>query len=174
MNPRFSLAPFLLHHDFLQRKVSAESGPARGEGCNLILMKRLLQPMLHFLFLLDSLFRLSRAQADRKAKSFPAVSLPGKSQPPPQLHLQAVHTQNGCSSLWVGMESSGSRFSFSHPACPGSPSAFIFCGISLSHSSVQIQGGLLRVSYAWNGSWGGKRPVCMRRGPVGPQCLFFC
>lgn len=72
------------------------------------------------------------------------------------------------------MESSGSCFSFSHSACPGSPSAFLFCGILLLHSSVQIQGGLQCVSYAWNGSWGGKWTVCMRRGSFGPQCLFFC
>lgn len=154
--------------------MSGESRLTVGERRYLIPMKRLLLSMPYFLFLLDSLFHLSHAQVDIKAESFPVVFLPEKSQPPPQLHLQALHTQNGCSSLWVGMESSGSCFSFSHPACPGSPSAFIFCGILLLHSSVQIQGGLLCVSYAWNGSWGGKWPVCMRRGPVGPQCLFFC
>lgn len=170
----FSLAPFLLHHDFLQRKVSAESRLGVGEGCNLILMKRFLQYALFPISFGFPLSPVSHAQADIKAESFPAVFLPGKSQTPPWLHLQALRTQNGCSSLWVGMESSGSCFSFSHPACPGSPSAFIFCGILLLHSSVQIQGGLLCASYAWNGSWGGKWPVCMRRGPVGPQCLFFC
>lgn len=172
------MAPFLLHHDFLQRKVSAENRLAVGRGCNLLMMKKAftlysLCFISHFFWILW-FFSPSHAQAYVKAESFPAAFLPGKSQPPPQLHLQALCTQNGCSSLWVGMESSGSCFSFSHPACPGSPSAFIFCGILLLHSSVQIQGGLLCVSYAWNGSWGGKWPVCMRRGPVGPQCLFFC
>lgn len=58
LNLRFSPVLLLLH-DFLRRKVSAESRLAVGEGCNRILMKRLLQSMLHFLFLLDSLFLLS-------------------------------------------------------------------------------------------------------------------
>lgn len=174
LNLCFSLALFLLHHDFLQRKVSAESRQAGGEGMQANLDEKAFTVYASFPISFGfCLLSLTHKQIKKLKPSLQSFSQ-GKVSPLPSFtfrHCAHKMAAAACGWAWRAQEAA---FLFSHPACPGTPSAFIFCGILLLHSSVQIQGGLHCVIYAWNGSWGGKWPVCMRRGPVGPQCLFFC
>lgn len=127
LNLHFSPVLLLLHHDFLQRKVSAESRLAVGEGCNLILMKRLLQSMLHFLFLLDSLFLLSLTWTGRYKSGILPCSLSAreKSAPSPASPSGFAHTK------WLQKPVGGhgelrKLFFFFPPCLPKKPFCFYF------------------------------------------------